>query len=140
MEQLEDAFWTESLSVAPVATAAAVKSALIQVVSATDPSDNGEIASFKGLSQRPQRHLEDLFRLAKWFQGQWPQELSAMQSVLAADANDALHTIRVYRHEGMPRLTRWQTALVEKLNQDADQSKEHHDGGIVRDAERNAGQ
>ena len=51
-----------------------------------------------------------------------------MQSVLSAGANsdDALHTIRVYRmRERIPRLTRWQTEVVENLNQDVDSSEEH---------------
>ena len=124
LEELEDAFWTESLSIAPVETSEAVKSALIQIVSATDPASDVGIAGLDGLPERPRRHLDDLFRLAKLLEGRWPQELSKMQSVLSADANDALHTIRVYRSEGIPRLTRWQTELVEKLNQDADSSDE----------------
>ena len=86
-----------------------------------------EIAGLDGLPERPRRHLEDLFRLATLLEGRWPQELSKMQSVLSADANDALHTICVYRSEGIPRLTRWQTELVEKLNQDADHSEERLD-------------
>ena len=102
LEELEDAFWTESLSVAPVETGEAVKSALIQIVSATDPASDVEIAGLDGLPERPRRHLEDLFRLATLLEGRWPQELSKMQSVLSADANDALHTICVYRSEGIP--------------------------------------
>ena len=37
----------------------------------------------------------------------------------AAKREDALHTLRVERVEGVPALTRWQQALVEKLNRDA---------------------
>lgn len=50
-----------------------------------------------------------------------------MQALLSADSDDALHTIRVYHSEGVPRLTRWQTKLVEKLNQDADNFEESRD-------------
>ena len=127
LDELEDAFWTESLSIAPVETGEAVKSALIQIVSATDPASDVGIAGLDGLPERLRRHLEDLFRLATLLEGRWPQELSKMQSVLSADANDALHTIRVYRSEGIPRLTRWQTELVERLNQDAETSEERLD-------------
>ena len=138
LEELEDAFWTESLSVAPVETSEAVKSALIKIVSATDPTSDIEISGLEGLPERPRRHLDDLFRLAKLLEGRWPQELSKMQSVLSADANDALHTIRVYRSEGNPRLTQWQTELVEKLNQDADHSGMSR-RRVAPDSERSAG-
>lgn len=130
LEELEDAFWTESLSVAPLETSEAVKSALIKIVSATDPASDIEQAGLEGIPERPRRHLDDLFRLTKLLEGRWPQELSKMQSVQSADANDALHTIRVYCTEGSPRLTRWQTELVEKLNQDADSSEECHDEAL----------
>lgn len=63
LEELEDAFWTESLSVAPVETSEAVKSALIKIVSASDPTSDMGIAGLEGLSERPRRHLDDLFRL-----------------------------------------------------------------------------
>lgn len=132
LEELEDAFWTESLSIGPVETAEAVKSALIQIVSATDPASDMEQIGLEGLPERPRRHLDDLFRLAKLLEGRWPQELSIMRSVLSADANDALHTIRVYRSEGIPRLTRWQTELVQKLNQDSDSSEGRHDEALTR--------
>jgi ATP-dependent helicase/nuclease subunit B len=127
LEELEDAFWSESLSVAPAETGEAVKSALIQIVSATDPASDIEIAGLEGLPERPRRHLDDLFRLAKLLEGRWPQELSMMQSLLLADSDDALHTIRVYHSEGIPRLTRWQTKLVERLNKDVDNSEERRD-------------
>ncbi len=132
LEELEAAFWTESLSVAPVETSEAVKSALIKIVSASDPTSDIEQTGLEGLPDRPRRHLDDLFRLARLLEGRWPQELSKMQSVLSADANDALHTIRVYRSEGNPRLTRWQTELVGKLNQDTDHFEERHDEALPR--------
>ncbi len=132
LEELKDAFWTESLSVAPVETGEAVKSALTQIVSASDPTSDIEIADLKSLSERPRRHLDDLLRLATSLDGRWPQELSTIQSVLSADANDALHTIRVYHSEGIPRLTRWQAELVEKLNQDADHSEERHEEALAQ--------
>ncbi len=132
LKELEDAFWTESLSVAPVETAEAVRSALVQIVSATDPASDMRVAGLEELPERPQRHLNDLFRLAKLLEGRWPQELSKMQSVLSADANDALRTIRVYRSENSPRLTRWQTEVVEKLNQDAGRIEECYDEDLPK--------
>ena len=132
LEELEDAFCTESLSVVPVETGEAVKSALIQIVSATDPTSDMGIAGLEGLPERPRRHLDDLFRLAKLLEGRWPQELSMMQALFSADSDDALHTIRVYHSEGVPRLTKWQTRLVEKLNQDADNPEECRDEELLQ--------
>ena len=127
LEEIEDAFWTNSLSVAPAETSVAVKSALIQTVSATDPSSDIEIEGLEGLPERPRRHLYDLFRLAKLLEGRLPPKLSMMQSLFLANSDNALHTVRVHQMESVSRLTRWQTKLIEKLNQDADNSDEHWD-------------
>jgi len=118
----KDAFWTESLSVAPVETAKAIKSSLIQIISATDPMADIEVTGLDELPDRPRRHLKDLFQLAKSLEGQWPQELSMMRMLFSAISDDALHIIRVYRCVVSPHLTRWQVELVEKLNQNANNS------------------
>ena len=131
LEEIGDAFWTKSLSVAPVETGIAVKSALIQIVSATDPASDTEIADLEGLPERPRRYLDDLFRLAKLLEGRLPPELSMMKSLFLANSDDALHTICVYQMESISRLTRWQTKLVEKLNQDADNSEERRDDELT---------
>ena len=119
LEEFKAAFWSESLSVAPVETGAAVRLALTEVISATDPIRDIEMAGPEDLPERPRRHLDDLFRLVRLREGRLPSELSAMRSLFFTDSDDALHTIRVYHIENIPRLTRWQTKLVEKLNQDA---------------------
>ena len=117
--QSKDAFWAESLAVAPVETAAAAGSALAAVLSATDPSDHFAIKGIESLPTRPSRHLTDLMRLAKALGGRLPPELAAIRELLAAKPEDALHGLRVERVEGVPALSRWQSALVEKLNRDA---------------------
>ena len=139
LEEIGDAFWTESLSVAPVETGIAVKSALIQIVSATDPASSIEIEGLEGLPERPRRHLDDLFRLAKLLEGRLPPELSMMQSLFLANSDDALRTIRVHQIESVSRLTRWQTKLVEKLKQDADNSDEHWDDELKQSLNETGG-
>ena len=42
-----------------------------------------------------------------------------IRELLAADRSNALHALRVTFVEGVPALTRWQRALLEKLNRDA---------------------
>lgn len=129
LAEAEGAFWSESLSVAQSETAGAVRSALTAVVSAADPA--GEIAAkgIEDLPERPRRHLEDLFRLAHSLGDGLPQPLRTLRALLDADAREALHPVRVFLIEDMPRLSRWQRALVDKLNRDADLL----DGGARRD-------
>ncbi len=119
LAKLENAFWSESLSVAPVETGAALKSVLVQIVSNTDPIGGVDECRLDDLSERPRRHLSDLFRLNKLLAGHLPEGLSTIRDLLLAEVCDALHTIRVYHVEDFPYLTRWQAALIAKLNRDA---------------------
>ena len=117
--ELKDAFWSESFQVAPVETAAAVERALVALLSATDPARDFAGLSSEGLAERSRRHIEDLVRLDKSLGERLPPELQAIRALLAAKCEDALHTLRVERVVGVPALTRWQKALVDKLNRDA---------------------
>jgi len=117
--ELKDAFWTESCKVAPVETAAAVERTLVALLSATDPARGFEGLSPEGLAERPRRHIKDLVRLAKSLGERLPPELLGVRELLAAKREDALHTLRVEQVERVPALTRWQQALVDKLNRDA---------------------
>lgn len=116
---VKDAFWAESLKVAPIETAGAVERALVDLVSATDPAGGFQAPNFAGLATRPRRHLADLLRLAQALGGRLPPELESILALLVADARDALHTLCVEFVEGVPALSRWQAALIEKLNRDA---------------------
>ena len=117
--KLKAAFWAESVKVAPVETAAAVGAALEAVLSASEPGGDSSQLKLDGLAERPRRHLADLLRLAEALGGRLPPELEAIRELLAAKREDALHTLRVERVDGVPALTRWQRALIEKLNRDA---------------------
>lgn len=117
--ELEDAFWTASLAVAPVETSEVVSSALAEILSATDPVRGVDEQRIAVLPERPRRHLTDLLRLTKSLAGRLPRDLAMIRNLLSAEVSDALYNIRVYHIKGAPLLTRWQTALVEKLNRDA---------------------
>ena len=60
---LENAFWAESFKVAPVETANAVSTALVELLSATEPGSDLATLNLQGLADRPRRHLTDLLRL-----------------------------------------------------------------------------
>ena len=117
---LEDAFWASSLEVAPVETAQAVESNLVQLMLATDPRASLEPDALHELPERPRQHMADLLELVQALQGRLPDSLAAIRELLAIDVADAVRAVRVLRIEGTPILTPWQRALVDKLNRDAD--------------------
>jgi ATP-dependent helicase/nuclease subunit B len=119
LDEVEDAFWTDSLAVAPVETTEAVLGALVQLISATDP-ERGLVDKIPGdLPDRPRRHLSDLGRLTHALDDRLPPDLATLRAVLAAQPADALQLMRVHFLEGAPHLNRWQQSLVDKLNRDA---------------------
>ena len=119
---LPDAFWARSLEVAPIETTQAVEAALVQLYGAYAPVRAPDVATLAGLPERPRRHVRDLLRLAESLKGRLPERLAVIRDLLAIDVSHALHAVRVYRIDGVPSLTRWQEALVEKLNRDAESS------------------
>jgi ATP-dependent helicase/nuclease subunit B len=119
IRETPDAFWAESLEVAPEDTRASVLAALSEILCSTDPEMPLSWDDVAGLPDRAARHLGDLAGLAARLGKDMPPELAAMRSVLGSDAGDALHLIRVIQSEGLPRLDRWQQAMVDKLNRDA---------------------
>ena len=105
--ELKDAFWAESFKVAPVETAGAVGSALVAVLSATEPGSDLATLKLEGLAERPRRHVADLVRLAQALAGRLPPELAAIRELLAADPGAGLRPVQVISVEGVPALTRW---------------------------------
>src|SRR5690606_5934900 len=77
LEQLPDAFWSNSFEVAPQEVAAEVEAALSLVVSATQPgiAISNEALNLEGVADRPRKHLEDIVRLLVKLDGLLPGEL-----------------------------------------------------------------
>lgn len=123
---MSDAFWVESFSVSPLETSAAIEGALMQVISASDPTATFSITDFGDLAERPRQHLNDLVRLAEMLEGKLPPDLSVVREMILADAADAVQRIFVYHIKKIPALTRWQVSLIEKLNGDAKVSPDSH--------------
>ena len=119
IRETPDAFWAESLEVAPDDTRASVLAALSGILCSTDPEMPLSWGDVAGLPDRAARHISDIAGLAARLGEDMPPELAAMRSVLGSDAGNALHLIRVIQSEGLPRLNRWQQAMVDKLNRDA---------------------
>ncbi len=131
MGAAEGAFWGESFSVAPTETAHAVRAALIDLLSAFDPRCGLASAGCERLPVRSRRLVGDLLRLAGSLNGHLPGDLAAIRNLLRTGSSDAPQPIRVYRVEGIPRTTRWQDALLRKLNSDADRFAEGRDPGLA---------
>ena len=123
-----DAFWSNSFEVAPQETAAEVEAALSLLVSATQPGNEDVITvpDFDQIPDRTGKHLADLMRLLAELNGSLPLELQAIRQLVNAEAGTAIRNLVVCHIEDFPSLTRWQSVLVAKLNEDT---------GVAPDAE-----
>ncbi len=119
LRDLDGAFWRESLDADPESTSAAVRRALIELVSASDPAHGIQRADGRCLSPRPRRSHQGLRRLAEALDHRLPGELAEIRDLLQVPPGDALYAIRVHRVQGVPHTTRWQDALIDKLQADA---------------------
>ena len=93
---------------------------------ATEAGSEIVIAHSDQLPERPRKHVQDIVRLLHELDGLLPDELLAIQQLISTASNTAIRKLAVCHIEGFPSLTRWQVALIDKLNADA---------GIERDAE-----
>ncbi|MGS2724911.1 hypothetical protein ACVBEJ_14315 [Porticoccus sp. GXU_MW_L64] len=120
LENISDAFWSQSLEVASQETAAEVEAALSLLISATQPGDEDGIAKadFDQLPERPRKHVEDLVRLLIELGGRLPEELEAIQQLMIAESSSAIRKLVVCHVDQFPVLTRWQAELIDKLNKD----------------------
>lgn len=119
LAETRDAFWEESLSIAPQEATAAVADALVEVVSATDPRTPMIPTLTPGFPERPRRHLTDLARLQEALAKGQPPELVVLRELLDTESSEALHFLRIVQVNGYLHLSKWQQAVVAKLNDDA---------------------
>ena len=119
LASVEGAFWSASLSAAPEETAKTVLDAVTNLLSASHPNRGLQTVIGSGLASRARRMLCDLGRLATLLGERLPADLATIHRLLLADPDDAPQPIRVHRVAGMPHTTRWQDALIAKLNRDA---------------------
>lgn len=117
--EVKDAFWKESFSVSPQETATAIEEGLYDIISASDHRSDLVLDNSDRLPERPKKHFEDLVRLAETLGKDLPGDLSTVKELIAANAADALQTFCVHCICDVPVLTRWQSALIEKLNNDS---------------------
>ena len=117
--QVARAFWQESLGVAQAETARDVRRELIDLVAASDPGQSLAGLDLSALGERPQRRMGDFQRLIRLLEARLPGDLEVMRRLLRVDSTEASRPLFVHRIIGWPRTSRWQDAVIEKLNGDA---------------------
>lgn len=114
---IDGAFWSASFNAAPEETAATVRQALSDVLTAMGPLAAPNPAAVT--DERAARHLGDLLRLWAAMDHALPADLAVMRAIL--NAPPPLRGLAVCV-EGAPRLTPWQSTILDRLAQDADQA------------------
>ena len=122
MSEAGRAFWSRSFAVAPEETVGAVRESLIELLSATDPYKGLGTHDLDQLPDEPRQVVRDLLQLAASLTGRLPGDLDTVQRLLRADSSGIPHPILVYLSNRIVRTSRWQQALIDKLNRDAGQA------------------
>lgn len=116
--EITDAFWSQSYSVSPDDTAVAVEVVLVDLLTALGPGQALSCPGGSGLSARVERHLGDLTRLVDALEGTLPRQLATIDALLSS-SGAPIRRIVVYPADALLILSRWDMALINKLNGDA---------------------
>ena len=100
---VENAFWEESLSVAPTETARSLLREFVDVVSSSDPETALGELEVTALASRPRRMMDDLKRLSRQLETRLPGDLEAIRRLLRVDSKEARQPICVQRIREFPR-------------------------------------
>lgn len=116
--RIKKAFWSDSYEADPEGTLEVLGRELKRLLFALGPGGRIEPVRKTSLSDRGKKHLADLSRLHEAMGRVLPQGLSKIRDLLASDKKDATRLIAVSRKKGLPPLSPWQEALLEKLAAD----------------------
>lgn len=119
LARVDGAFWQESLASAPTETVRALRREFIDAVSASDPETALARLELAGLTDRPRRMMGDFKRLYHQLEAGLPADLENIRRLLRVDSEEVRQPLCVHRVKELPRTSRWQDALIEKLNSDA---------------------
>ena len=121
---MKDAFWTKSFEVAPDETLASIGASLSMLIEGVGPAGKVAPDTKNVLTERARKHLADLAQLHDAMSNVLPPQLAKIRVVLDTDKNDALSSIVAYRVDGLPNLSPWQKALLDKLEKDYPPTKD----------------
>lgn len=116
---VDGAFWQDSLGSAPTETVRALRREFVDAVSASDPETALADLEIAGLADRPRRMMGDFKRLYHQLEAGLPADLEAVRRLLRVGSEEVRQPLCVHRVKEVPRTSRWQDALIEKLNGDA---------------------
>ena len=119
LTRVDKAFWQESLGAAPTETARALRREFVDVVSASDPETALASLDASALTDRPRRTIGDFKRLYHQLEACLPADLEVIRRLLRADSKEVRQPLCVHRIKDLPHASRWQDALIERLNADA---------------------
>ena len=121
------AFWLKSYEAAPRETREAVGRALELVLTAAGPGVGG-IEVPEGLSPRLKTRLKDLARLHEAMGRTLPEELAVRRMLLDVPQDQMIRRVHVYAVEGLPEMSPWDKALLERVAAHADESARRRSG------------
>ena len=119
LARVDGAFWQESLRAAPTETARALRREFVDVVSASDPETALANLEVSVLADRPRRMIGDLKRLCRQLEAFLPADLEVIRRLLQVDSEQVRQPLCVHRVKELPHTSRWQDALIDRLNADA---------------------
>ena len=119
LASVNEAFWQESFASSPTETVQALRSDFLDVVSASDPERTLADLEIAVLEDRSRRRMGDFERLARLLEKRLPGDLEVIRRLLRVDSSEARRPLCVNRVRDLPRTSRWQEALIKKLNVDA---------------------
>ncbi len=120
LARVDGAFWQESLGSAPTETARALQREFVEAVSASDPETALAELELAGLADRPRRMMGDFKRLYHQLEAGLPADLEVVRHLLRVGSEEVRQPLCVHRVKELPRTSRWQDALIGKLNRDAE--------------------
>lgn len=133
LARVDGAFWQESLGAAPAETARALSREFVDVVSASDPKTALADLEISALDDRPRRIIGDLKRLCHQLEGRLPGDLEVIRRLLRLDSERVHQPLWVHRVKELPHTSRWQDALIERLNADAAKSGTTPDNELLEE-------
>jgi hypothetical protein len=131
---VKEAFWEKSMEVASDETLASIGANLTMLIDGVGPAGKIVPDTKKVLPERARKHLADLAKLHEDMGGVLPIRLAAIRSVLDAGKDDVLSAIVLYRVEGLPLLSPWQKALIDKIEKDFPPAKDKELEGLLSQA------
>jgi len=132
LARVDGAFWQQSLGAAPTETARALRREFTDVVAASDPETALANLDVSALTDRPRSRVGDFKRLYDQLEACLPADLGVIKLLLEVDSEQVCQPLCVHRVKELPHTSRWQDALIDRLNADAAMAGVTPDGELFQ--------